>query len=117
MNKPELKACPFCGKTAYISHDKIMGDPFVTCGDWDCGGLTRTFETEEMAAAAWNKRAVDEEHQNYYERVQFWKSDLDSCLKMMIQIYYEYPALENNKHLGKWLQKMQTLLQSEYNEY
>lgn len=70
MDKPELKPCPFCGGEPEITEviDRTprnlepvgFGVKCDQCGiivaKIDCG-VTDWFETDEEAAAAWNRRA------------------------------------------------------------
>lgn len=59
----ELKSCPFCGSTAVIIRSFSLGrykyrqKYYVVCSTaFGCGGRTSTFDTEQDAAEAWNRR-------------------------------------------------------------
>lgn len=56
----ELKPCPFCGGEAQVVRKPYEPKVCVGCGDDAClgfSGLGWLYETEEQAAAAWNRRA------------------------------------------------------------
>lgn len=56
----ELKPCPFCGGEAQVVAKPYEPKFCVGCGDDAClgfSGLGWLYETEEQAAAAWNRRA------------------------------------------------------------
>lgn len=53
-----LKPCPFCGGEAEIMVDELAGKYLPYCETCD-GMIERWFNTEEEAAAAWNRRATE----------------------------------------------------------
>ena len=56
----ELRPCPFCGGEAQVVRKPYETKFCVGCGDDAClgfSGLGWLYETEEQAAAAWNRRA------------------------------------------------------------
>lgn len=58
----ELKPCPFCGGEAVIGQDEDWYYEWrVACCNKDCiFYLGKSYETEEEAAAAWNRRDGEE---------------------------------------------------------
>lgn len=55
-----LKPCPFCGGEAQVVRKPYEPKFCVGCGDDAClgfSGLGWLYETEDHAAAAWNRRA------------------------------------------------------------
>ena len=61
MDKPELKPCPFCGGKAIVLHWDGTDTFSVGCvNTFVCHGGTHTsraYQSEQEAAAAWNKRS------------------------------------------------------------
>lgn len=52
----ELKRCPFCGNCA-IAIEPGGGYQIKCRSIMECGAMTETFDTEEEATEAWNRRA------------------------------------------------------------
>lgn len=71
MTEIKLKPCPFCGKTVKMYMDNY-GKYLIKCScglligiELECGcelvdGWTATFESEDEAAEAWNRRTENE---------------------------------------------------------
>lgn len=54
----DLKPCPFCGGDADIMLDEVgVFVEYLPCCQSCDGMIERWFNTEEEAAAAWNRRA------------------------------------------------------------
>lgn len=51
----ELKPCPFCG-----SDEIVLGKGLFAVMCLGCGVITKYYNTEKEAIAAWNRRASDE---------------------------------------------------------
>ena len=58
-NEPELKPCPFCGNCAIVI-ESLYGYQIKCRSIMECGAMTETFDTEEEAIEAWNRRPTDE---------------------------------------------------------
>ena len=61
MNKPYIKACPFCGEewcsTRNAGNNGVLRQ--VYCRDADCGARGPARPSEDHAICAWNNRAGD----------------------------------------------------------
>ena len=57
MNEIRLRECPFCKGKAYIRNALYISF-WVKCSE--CYVETGTFQTEQEAAEAWNRRAGDQ---------------------------------------------------------
>ena len=60
--KTELKPCPFCGNAnlSVIPDDEESPNVYAVWCD-GCGNAAHWSETEDLAIAAWNRRAGEEE--------------------------------------------------------
>lgn len=56
----ELKPCPFCGNSAFVvEYDYTVDNGYIPLYVVECNGCHATtfeYDTEEEAAAAWNRR-------------------------------------------------------------
>lgn len=60
MSSFDLKPCPFCGGEAQVIGKQYEGKFCVGCSDDTCmgfSGLGWLYDSEDGAAAAWNRRA------------------------------------------------------------
>lgn len=63
----DLKPCPFCGGAPYQGSE--IGetgelDWFVACGNY-CGAACQTFDSQDEADQAWNRRAPTDDAMDY----------------------------------------------------
>lgn len=59
MEKIELKPCPFCGESEYVTIQKMLTREYwyVHCGNCRC--RTAQYLDRQEAIEAWNRRADD----------------------------------------------------------
>lgn len=60
MNKPDLLPCPFCGGQAELWRAHNSKPAWIACMGRCVVLVTRDYQSDAEAIAAWNRRAGDE---------------------------------------------------------
>ena len=90
-----LKKCPCCGCAANIWEEPVTRRKYAMC--YGCGLSTRNYETEEKAAAAWNRR----EREKNRKKEKNEPLTLEQLLEMDCQpVWVEHP--DGYKHYNDW---------------